>query len=294
VGGAVAGDRDRGRRAGADPAAAAVLTWLDAAGRALGGTATVAGREPLAGGYVSDAVERIDLDVDGRPVPVVLKAASAVEVAAMRAVAVVGGVSGALAVGPGWVVLPFVDAPLLACGAPVPDAVWDTLARVHTHWYRKRPRGIPVVDGPWWAALCDRTLVAVRGGAARTGDQAFSDAERALLAWRADERILRALATLPRTLCHGDAHRGNILGQMLIDWGNARVAPAGLDLAVLRGQGAEVPPRYSDHAPPWEQHWADVQVNIQYLGFAADHLGPARVAEMVENAARALPRLGAG
>jgi hypothetical protein len=35
-----------------------------------------------------------------------------------------------------------------------------------------------------------------------------------------------------------------------------------------------------------------VQVNVQYLGFAADHLGPGRVAEMVENARRALSQLG--
>jgi hypothetical protein len=243
----------------------------------------VVGRTPLTGGYVSDAVERIDLDVDGCGLPVVLKGASPVEVAAMRAVAVVGGVTGALAVGPGWVVLPFVDAPPLADGEPVPDAVWDTLARVHAHWYGKRPRGIPVVDVAWWAALCDRTLVAVRGGG-------FSGAERALLAWRADPRILRALATLPRTLCHGDPHRGNVLGGTLIDWGNARVAPAGLDLAVLRAQGAEVPPHHPERAG--ERHWADVQVNVQYLGFAADHLGSARVGEMVRSAEDALARLG--
>ncbi len=264
--------------------------WLPAVGRALGGSPRVVGRTPLAGGYVSDAVERIDLDIGRGTARVVLKSASPVEVAAMRAVAVVGGVSGAVAVGPGWVALPFVDAPPLADGAPVPDAVWDTLARVHTHWYRKRPRGIPVVDGPWWAALCDHILVAVRGAFARTGDAAFADAEHALLAWRDDPRIRRALATLPRTLCHGDAHRGNVLGDVLIDWGNARVAPAGLDLAVLCAQGAEVPARYTDHAPPWERGWGELQANVQYLGFAADHLGPARVQEMLESAQVALTR----
>lgn len=246
-------------------------------------------RSPLSGGYVAANVERIDLDVDGRAVPVVRKAASAVEVAAMRAVAVVGGVPHPLAVGPGWVVTPFVDAPPLADGAPVPDDVWATLARVHTHWHRRRPRGIPVVDGPWWAALCDRTLVAVRGGMTRTGAAAFADAEKALASWRDDPRILRALATLPRTLCHGDPHRGNILGDTLIDWGNARVAPAGLDLAVLRAQGAEVPPNHPE--APGERDWADVHVHVQYLGFAADHLGAGRVAEMVATASDALTRL---
>ncbi len=263
--------------------------WLPAVVRALGHPARVLARAPLSGGYVAARVERVDLDVDGRGVAVVLKTASAVEVAAMRAVAVVGGVPRSVAIGPDWIVMRFVDAPPLADGAPVPAAIWDTLARVHTHWIRKRPRGIPVVDGPWWAALCDRTLVAVRGGLARTGDPAFADAEKALEAWRDDPRILRALAILPRTLCHGDPHRGNILGDVLIDWGNARVAPAGLDLAVLRAQGAEVPPDHPE--APGQRDWADVHVNVQYMGFAADHLGAARVAEMVDLAATALGRL---
>ncbi|MDT7709272.1 MAG: hypothetical protein QOG20_4879 [Pseudonocardiales bacterium] len=259
------------------------------------------GRTQLTGGYVAAAVERVDLDLDGRAVPVVLKAASPVEVAAMRAVAVVRetAVGRPLAVGAGWVVLPFVDAPPLADGVPVPDAVWDGLAHVHAHWWRKRPRGVPVVDGPWWASLCDRTLVAVRGGLGRTGDPAYADAERALVAWREEPRIRHALAVLPRTLVHGDAHRGNVLGEVLIDWGNARVAPGGLDLAVLRAQGAEVPARYGDlvaelagaRAPAWESRWADVHVNVQYLGFAADHLGRDRVAEMTAAAATALEEL---
>lgn len=263
--------------------------WLPAVGRALGHPARVVSRALLTGGYVAADVERVGLDVGGRAVTVVLKAAAPVEVAAMRAVAVVVGVLRPLALGPGWIVTPFVDGPPLPDGHPVPDAVRDTLARVHTHWHRKRPRGVPVVDGPWWAALCDRTLVAARGGLARTGDPAFADAARALESWRTEPRIHRALATLPRTLCHGDPHRGNILGDTLIDWGNARVAPAGLDLAVLRAQGAAVPPDHPE--APGERDWADVHVHVQYLGFAADHLGPQRVAEMVGTAAAALRRL---
>lgn len=202
--------------------------WLPAVERALGGPARVRGRAPLAGGY-SLGVERVDLDVGGRAVAIVLKRASAVEVAAMRAVAVVGGVDRPLAIGADWIVTRHVEGPSLVDGAPVPAAVWEILARVHAHWWRKRPRGLPVVDGAWWARLCDRTLVAVRGAAARTGDEAFTAAELALLAWRANPPILAALAVLPRTLVHGDPHRGNVrvgpAGAVLIDWGNARVAP---------------------------------------------------------------------
>ncbi|MFC4946377.1 phosphotransferase [Pseudonocardia sp. GCM10023141] len=252
----------------------------------------------------------MELDVAGEARSVVLKRATAVEVAAMRAIAVVRELDGPrpLAIGTDWLVLPFVDAPALANCLAVPDAVWQTLARVHAHWLGRRPRGLPVVDAAWWAGLCDRTLVAVEGGAARSPDPAFTDAARALRAWRADPRIVAALALLARTLVHGDPHRGNILGDadsgVLIDWGNARVAAPGLDLAVLRAQGAPAPATYTElfaqltggasGLQAVEAAWADVHVHVQYLGFAADHLGPGRVAEMIAHAAGALGRLGVG
>ena len=272
-------------------------TWLRPVGRALGGTATIRSREPLTGGYASGEVERVELDVDGRGVSVVVKPATPGETAALRAVSVVPGVDRprVLAATREHLVVPHYAGGPVADGEPVPDAVWHVLGRVHAHWRGKRPRALPVVDGPWWRALVDRTLVAVRGGADRTGDPAYTDAERAVRAWREDERIHAALTLLPRTLVHGDPHRGNVLtgpDPVLIDWGNARVAPAGLDLAVLRAQGAEPPPAYPGPDPaPGEREWADVHVHVQYLGFAADHLGPARVAEMIAVATGALARL---
>jgi Ser/Thr protein kinase RdoA (MazF antagonist) len=169
--------------------------------------------------------------------------------------------------------------------------VWTELGRVHAHWRGKRPRGVPVVDATFWRGLCDRTLVAVRGALTRTGDDAFAAAGRAVLAWRDDPRVTRALATMPRTLVHGDPHRGNVLvgpeGAVLIDWGNARVAPAALDLAILVAQGAVVPAALAGTAPEEERAWADLHANVQYLGFACDHLGAARVTEMVTAAIRA-------
>ena len=38
--------------------------------------------------------------------------------------------------------------------------------------------------------------------------------------------------------------------------------------------------------PAPERHWADVHVHVQYLGFAADHLGAARVGEMIDDGRR--------
>ena len=264
--------------------------WLTSLERRLGAPVLLRGRAPLTGGYAAASVERVEVTVGGRPLTAVLKAAGPVEVAAMRAVAVVAGQAPALAIGADWIVLPFVDGPPLGPDDPVPEPVWRSLAAVHTHWLGRRPRGIPVIDAAWWAALCDRTLVAVRGGLARTGEREFAEAERVLRAWRADPAITGALAGLPRTLVHGDPHRGNILGDTLIDWGNARVAPAALDEAVLRAQGATPPPWYPVPSP-LERAWADVHVHVQYLGFAADHLGAARVGEMIARASGARERL---
>lgn len=265
----------------------------------------VTARAPLAGGYVSAAVERVDLDAQRHgPVAVVLKRARLSEVSAMRALAVVPGVDRPRLLAAGrdrhgaWLVLPFYAGAPLDDGE-VPAEVWDVLGRVHAHWHRKRPRGVPVVDARWWwGMVTGHTLPAVRGARERTGDARLAEIVELLEAWSTDARLRAALALLPRTLTHGDAHRGNVLlapgGAVLIDWGNARVAPAGLDLATLAAQGAFAP----DSAPGTgalhevERLWAQVQVHVQYLGFAADHLGTARVVEMVETAARALDALG--
>jgi Ser/Thr protein kinase RdoA (MazF antagonist) len=266
----------------------------------------VTARAPLAGGYVSAAVERIELDAGGRAAAVVLKRVRPSEVAAMRALAVVPGVDRPRLLAAGrdrygaWLLLPFYPGPALD-GGEVPAAVWDVLGRVHAHWHRKRPRGVPVVDARWWwGMVTGHTLPAVRGARDRTGDPRLAEIAELLEAWSTDARLRAALALLPRTLTHGDAHRGNVLlapdGAVLIDWGNARVAPAGLDVATLAAQGATAPTAYVEAVPDAlcevERLWAQAHVHVQYLGFAADHLGTARVVEMVETAARALDELG--
>lgn len=287
--------------------------WLPVLGRRTRTSIAILGREALTGGYVSSAVQRVDLD-DGRSV--VLKAARPEEIAALRAVAVVVGVDRPrmLASGPDWLVQTHHPGPPAPPDGPAPDEAWTTLARVHAHWRRNRPRGVPVVDPAWWRRLCATVLGSLEGAGA---DEAFTDAAAAVRAWAADERVGRALTVLPRTLCHGDAHRGNVLldpdGPVLIDWGNARVAPGGLDVAVLRAPDpsgpADAPPHPVPDAytetlaaglgradPPGlvavEREWGTFQAHLQYLGFAADHQGPDRVRGMTAVAAAALDRLG--
>lgn len=279
------------------------MSWEDALARRLDAPVTVLARQALTGGYVAQSVERVELDVGGTTRTVVLKRTGPVEVAAMRALAVVRGIrrGQALAIGPDWFVLPFVDGPALTRADPLPDEIWEVLARVHAHWWGRRPRGLPVVDAAWWRALVDRTLGAVRGGAERSGEPEYRAAERALVGWRDDPAIAGALALLPRTMTHSDPHRGNVLvdaaGPVLIDWGNARVAPGAVDVAVPvaeRACSAEAYDRaFAQLAGPvdriWAvaEPWARLHVHVQYLGFAADHLGPGRVAEMIDEATAA-------
>jgi Phosphotransferase enzyme family len=280
--------------------------WLPAVARWAGAQAAVTGRAPLAGGYVAAAVERVDLEADRRPIAVVLKRTGLGEVAAMRAIAVVPGVQRPRLLAAGrdrhgaWIVLPFYSGPALDSGE-VPAEVWDVLGRVHAHWHRRRPRGLPVVDARWWwGMVTGHTVPAVRGARLGTGDARLAEIAELLEAWSTDARVRAALALLPRTLTHGDAHRGNVLldpdGAVLIDWGNARVAPAGLDVGTLAAQGVPTAAAYVETTPESlrevERLWAQVHVHVQYLGFAADHLGTARVIEMVETAARALDELG--
>jgi hypothetical protein len=246
--------------------------WLPGAERWAGGPLEVRGREALPGGYVADAVHRVDLDRAGAVVAVVVKAATPGEVAAMRALAVTPGVERPrlLAGGADWIVTPFYPGSPPPDAAPVADDVFTVLARVHEHWSGHPPPGVPVVDAAFWASLCEFVLGAVRGGLARTGDARFAATADALQGWRDDPTVAETLSVLPMTLVHGDPHRGNLLadptGTTVIDWGNARIAPAGLDLGVLDGLGASAP---------------------------SACLGPARVAEMAATAATALAALRA-
>ncbi|ODU00424.1 MAG: hypothetical protein ABS81_23705 [Pseudonocardia sp. SCN 72-86] len=251
--------------------------WLPALIRRRGPVAVV-DRAPLTGGYASEGAECVDLS-DGTSV--VVKVAVAREVAALRAVAVVPTLDEPVlvAAGTGWVVLPFHDGPPLADDEPVPAAVLTMLDRVHTHWRGKRPRTVPVADAAWWRELC---LVRI----APAVDPVVASVAAAIRAWADDPRALHAATAVPRTLTHGDPHRGNVIGGRLVDWGNARVAPRGFDLAVLRAQGTDVAT-----GDPVEDGWADLAMAVAYLGFAADHLGVERVRELAAMAEAGLQTL---
>ena len=279
------------------------MSWEDALARRLDAPVTVLARQPLTGGYVAQSVERVELDVGGRPRTVVLKRTGPVEVAAMRALAVVRGIrrGQALAIGPDWLVLPFVDGPSLTPADPLPDEVWELLARVHAHWWGKRPRGLPVVDAVWWRGLVDRTLGAVRGGADRGGEPEYRTAASGAggLARRSGDRggargaaphhdaLRSAPRQRPGRRRRAGAHR---LGQRPRRPGRGRRGRAGGRGGLLVGglrPGVRAALRGVDRLRAIEEPWARLHVHVQYLGFAADHLGPGRVGEMIDAATAA-------
>ena len=219
-----------------------------------------------------------------------------------------------------WVLMPHHAGTPLVDGQPVPDAAYEILARVHARYLDTRVPQLPVIDAAFWRRLClDVALPAVRGAAkraalgvepadtSRSALELYGDTEARLLSWSADERMLTALEVLPATLAHGDLHRGNILEgpdeAAIIDWGSARIAPGGLDLAVLAEQGGVDHERYHRRLAELsgrpvvpalvevEQQWALAMGYVQYLGFAADCFSADRVGAIGDRAAQAFEHL---
>lgn len=281
-------------------------------------------RSPLAGGEVSNTVERLDVAV--RPsgqqqqiVALVYKRTTSAELKTLQAlkdlspvasavpVLIDGGVDGYGA----WVLTPFFPGTHPPDHRAVPATVFESLACVHAH-FRSRTQELPgldTVDATYWRRLClDAALPGVAAAQGRHPHPTLDRANRLLDAWVADTRIVQALTVLPGTLVHGDVHAGNVLVEsersVLIDWGNARVGPAMLDIANC------APPTSANHRAylaAWKRitgtpldpaladigyQWAVVQVNVQYLGWAAQHLSSERVEGMLDRAEVAVNSLG--
>jgi hypothetical protein len=150
----------------------------------------------------------VELRLDGvRDVTVVPKCARRAEVVALRAVAEVLGMSRPrpLPAGADWVVLPYYGDTALGADDPVPDAVYDTLGRVHQHYLSRPPVGLPVVDGPFWPRLCRRLgspATPRRVGGARLADHPGDQPGRVPPPGHTVDRVRRALAA--RTACEID------------------------------------------------------------------------------------------
>jgi hypothetical protein len=289
----------------------AVRDWVGAVA-GVGGDPVLSALVPL-GGFSADA-RRLDVTCDGRfwsfvvkrpqpwsPEAVVLRLLRSVRIPAGRVPTLVG--EGADDRG-AWLVATFEPGVHPAGG---PDVVFDTLARVHAHPYVPAAlTAVSAIDVAWWAGLCDFVAKTVEGSVPEAEQGALLEAPRR---WAVDPRIVEALAVLPVTLVHRDMHALNVVvdgdDATIIDWGEAKRGPAWVDLpnvtqrgttamaaydaAWLDATGRERDTRLDDVG--WA--WAQAQVLVQYLPYAAEHVSIERARQMAADADTALGELGA-
>jgi len=293
----------------------------------------------LEGGHAGAEVYRLDVHLTlangaSHTVPLVLKNTSGSEVGVMRALREVPGASAlplTVACGehapirgkaPGhWFVMPLYEGEHLTFEDEVPRPAIESLARVHAHYVSRLDQlgWLPRLDGDTVRRALDGALQGLEAAQQRQPDALLAQAYGDLAPAGRDPSILAALEALPATLTHGDVHPWNIVrlpgeGAVLIDWGNACLAPPMLDLANLVEIDSE---NWETYLATWESasgetmdpdrarlgyHWATVMVNLQYLPYCAggwpqNQDAPAAALGMVErlrDAVRALPGLLSG
>jgi aminoglycoside phosphotransferase (APT) family kinase protein len=205
-----------------------------------------------------------------------------------------------------WFVSPFYPGETLHFGDPIPAGVLVTLARVHA--------AAALAPAPGWAWAFDAIHI----------DRLQQSSERALaasarfrsrtpnhLAWAArltaaasSPALREAAEQLPRTLTHGDMHPANILTRadgspVIIDWGNACLAPPMLDLANIVELGS---PQWATYVAAYQAAggafdaavaerafwWARAITGLMYVAWAVDNSdrAPALIAQIEDANAR--------
>lgn len=210
-----------------------------------------------------------------------------------------------------WLLMPFIEGVSLRDQYLLPPDVLSTLIGVHGAFADRLDElgFLPQLNGEFW-----RGLLALSDEALAKADWQPSEKERLaseLKRLRASETVPRALLSLPQTLTHSDVHGGNMIiasppdgRTYLIDWGNARVGPAAVDLANCVSSARDL---------AWIAYWARAaadgralserdqqisllasraQINVQYLPYAIGALGHAHSARMAETALRCQTALG--
>lgn len=199
-----------------------------------------------------------------------------------------------------WHITPFYPGPTLTFEDAVPLEVICDLAQLHSHFLGRAEKFDYLfrVEANFFRRTFDNALEIVERAEREKPHSIFTEAHQELVAARENGRLYQVLASLPLTLTHGDVHPGNIIqpsqgSAMLIDWGNARVAPAMLDVANLIKLGSESWRQYMNAWAASAQeplnlqlaqlgyHWATIMVNAQYLPYAVDFTPLKNVAQMV-------------
>ena len=260
----------------------------------------------LKGGYAAASVYRVDLeyrstDGDAEAAAVVQKYARESEVRTMEALREVP-VAEAVPLlidyarntpaseeeSIAWFITPLYEGDHPTFEDEVPLAVIESLARVHAYFAPRVGQldWLPCLDVEAFYGTFDSGLQSLEAAQDRQHNTLLKQAHSELKLATEDVVIVAALKRLPVTLTHGDVHPWNIVRlldgrSVLIDWGNAKIAPAMLDLANLIEIDS---PNWTAYLSTWEAasgramdinlaylsyYWATVVINLQYLPFGA-------------------------
>ena len=151
----------------------------------------------------------------------------------------------------------------------------------------------------FFAHTLTQAVEALEEATLETQNPIFKRGQAELRKIRESKLLFQTLESLPVTLTHGDMHPTNMIRlsdgrTVLLDWGNARLAPAMLDIANLIPMGSKSWNRYlkawrkisgsplDSRTAELGYHWGTVMVNTMYLPHAVRYATPEHVEKMAE------------
>lgn len=210
-----------------------------------------------------------------------------------------------------WFVTPFYEGRALTFADEIPASIIRALAWVHAHFASRLKQfegleGLYRVDAAFFRRTFTNALESLEQLELRSSQKIGAELYSHFNATGESGIFEETLRTLPVTLVHGDVHPGNMIQgdkrAVLIDWGNARIAPAMLDIANVvkidspnwsiylstyaEAEGTPLNPVLARQS----YHWAVAMVNLQYLPFAASHI-PGKVPGMMKQVIEAKDQL---
>lgn len=212
-----------------------------------------------------------------------------------------------------WLIIPFYEGSFLTFEDEVPPPIIESLARIHTYFASRVEEFdyLYRVDTTFFRRTLDNALESLEKAHGERPNPIFRKAQQHLTTVREVQVLYETLQGLPVTLTHGDVHPGNIIqspdgSSILFDWGNARVAPAMLDLANMVEIGSA---NWGDYLSAYEAAngeamdpeiarlgyaWATVMVNAQYLPYVVNYLPPEGTQKMMEHILDAVEKIATG
>jgi aminoglycoside phosphotransferase (APT) family kinase protein len=282
---------------------------------------------PLTGGYVAANVYRLDLEFsnaeDVTMVSFVQKHTYSYEVHVMKLLAEqLKNEAIPLLIdhyiddehlhqnGASWFVSPFYDGHSLLFDDDMPLSVVKALASVHSFFgkHNEALDTLTKVDTTFVSRLLSLVLSNLDEHKERLPESLIIELHQRLGKEDYAAILGEIFERLPKTLTHGDVHAGNIIRTtddkyILFDWGNARFAPAMLDLANIIGKDSD---EWRAYLADWQEitgepldaevarmgyEWATAVVNLQYLPYAIGYLEPDTVEEMLNKVTDAIAAL---